>query len=182
MCCVALTCWHTLQQDWSRCRIKQWWIESHRPLVCSFSESSRWFRSSQGSKAATGSQQHPSLWSKDLHPPLHGWRHIQSYVLLFDRCFIHLLLVEDALMYSLPKARYLCHFNSDLVLMLWWFYIKFSLETQHYVVAAKLDPVRIFTLKTPHIIWLLASTLTSVKTANYYSCLMYFFIAVQKHY
>lgn len=66
----------------ARCRTEQWWIGSHRPLVCSFPESSRWLRSSQGSKATTGSQQHPSLWNRDLRQPfVSGWRQIESVYL-----------------------------------------------------------------------------------------------------
>lgn len=101
---AACTHVHTLQQSW--CRTEQWWIGSHRPLVCSFPASSRWLRSSQGSKATTGSQQHPSLWSRDLHSSPSEWRRIESCTLVFDSVFIYLSLMEDALLYSLPEARY----------------------------------------------------------------------------
>lgn len=115
------TCAH-----YSRARTEQWWIESHRPPMCSFPGSSQWCRSSEGSKATTGSQQHPSLWSWDLQPPplparpaFSGLRRIESYVLQLDSFFIYLPLMEYPRLYSLPKARYF-YVLSRLICCSWY--------------------------------------------------------------
>lgn len=176
--CVLLYAHVYTHYSRARCRTEQWWIGSHRPLVCSFSESSRWLRSSQGSKATPGSQRYPSLWSRDLTPPPPTPTHPHPHPLFLwmktDRklCFpLRQLLhspLSDGRCPPVLSARgkiYLCHFNSDLLLMLWWwFHIKFSSETDHYLVAANLDPVGMFLFKACSNTRLLNLTFTAMKT------------------
>lgn len=88
-------------------------------LWCVHFQSSRWLRSSQGSKATTGSQQHPSLWCWDLHPPfcLSRRRQTESCLLLSDSFFAYLSLMENALLRSFAWRQTVpCHFHSFVLL------------------------------------------------------------------
>lgn len=178
VCVAVCTCIHTLQQskvqDWT---VMDWvpqasgvFIFRVQPVaqVIPGIKGYAWITAVslplvQGLNPPPPPQTHPHP-----HPhPLFLWMKTDRKLCFPLRQLLHSPL-SDGRCPPVLSARgkiYLCHFNSDLLLMLWWwFHIKFSSETDHYLVAANLDPVGMFLFKACSNTRLLNLTFTAMKT------------------